>query len=126
MKSFKPGRAPSLISGIIGIFMVCFGIAWCVFAFSVFPPLVIIGVLWTAVAVAITVYNFRNAISKNRNSIIDAVDSKDAPDPLNSLFEDREEKRREAVDNQNKYCPFCGMPVREDFEFCNSCGKRLP
>ena len=24
------------------------------------------------------------------------------------------------------FCPYCGAKVREDYEFCNVCGEKLP
>ena len=66
MKHIKPGRGPSMQGGIIGIFMICFGIFWTVLAGSAFPPFAIFGILWTGIAVVNTVYNFKNANSKNR------------------------------------------------------------
>lgn len=27
---------------------------------------------------------------------------------------------------ENRYCPYCGRRVAEDYEFCNTCGKKLP
>ncbi len=27
---------------------------------------------------------------------------------------------------ENLYCPYCGRAVEQDYEFCNTCGKKLP
>lgn len=27
---------------------------------------------------------------------------------------------------ENLYCPYCGRAVETDYEFCNTCGKKLP
>lgn len=34
--------------------------------------------------------------------------------------------RESAADRRVRFCPYCGTPVEEDFEFCGSCGKELP
>ena len=27
---------------------------------------------------------------------------------------------------ENLYCPYCGRAVEDEYEFCNTCGKKLP
>lgn len=34
MKSVKPGRGPSFLGGVVGLFMALFGVLWTVVAFS--------------------------------------------------------------------------------------------
>ena len=75
MKSVKPGRGPSMMGGVIGIFMIGFGILWTVFAAQASGIFAIFGVLWTCIAVTITVYNFKNATGKNRHSQFDITDA---------------------------------------------------
>ena len=122
MKHIKPGRGPSMQGGIIGIFMICFGIFWTVLAGSAFPPFAIFGILWTGIAVVNTVYNFKNANSKNRYSSYDIVDSEEEPDPLNQRF--ATENKAEATDS--KYCPWCGAKAEDGYKYCNKCGRELP
>ncbi len=122
MKHIKPGRGPSMQGGIVGIFMICFGIFWTVVAGSAFPPFAIFGILWTGIAVVNTVYNFKNATSENRYSKYDIVDSREEPDPLNERFNPN--KGMDTADS--KYCPYCGVKVGEDYKYCNECGKELP
>ena len=64
MKSIKPGRGPSMLSGVVGIFMIGFGILWTVFVSRANGIFALFGVLWTGIAVAITIYNFKNATKK--------------------------------------------------------------
>ena len=64
MKSIKPGRGPSMMGGVVGIFMIGFGILWTVIAAQASGIFAIFGVLWTCVAIAMTVYNFKNATGK--------------------------------------------------------------
>ena len=50
MKSIKPGRGPSMMGGVVGIFMIGFGILWTVIAAQASGIFAIFGVLWTCVA----------------------------------------------------------------------------
>lgn len=126
MKSIKPGRGPSMLSGIVGIFMIGFGILWTVLAATVSPIVALFGVLWTGIAVAITVYNFKNAKGKNRYSQFDITDENEEPDPFNERFGNPQGFSQTRDDVGNRFCPYCGIPVSDDFEFCNNCGKKLP
>lgn len=124
MKSIKPGRGPSMMSGIVGIVMICFGIFWTIIAGSFAPFMAVFGILWTAIAVITTVYNFKNATGKNRYSSFDITDSDEEPDPLNERFGNNIETDTE--ENESEYCPYCGTKVQGNFRFCNKCGKELP
>lgn len=126
MKSIKPGRGPSMMSGVVGIFMIGFGILWTVIAAQASGIFALFGVLWTGIAIAMTIYNFKNATGKNRYSAYDITDSSEEPDPLNERFGNSQTNTQKKDDADNKFCPYCGNPVEEDFEFCNSCGKKLP
>ena len=45
MKSIKPGRGPSMMSGIVGIFMIGFGVVWTVLASQLSGIVALFGVL---------------------------------------------------------------------------------
>ena len=122
MKSIKPGRGPSMMSGFVGIFMICFGIIWTVLASQASGIFALFGVFWTCMAIVITVYNFKNATGKNRYSAYDITDSSEEPDPLNQRFGSSASNDK----NGNNFCPYCGTPVDDGYEFCNNCGKKLP
>jgi len=127
MKSIKPGRGPSMMSGVVGIVMICFGILWTIVAGSFAPFMAIFGILWTAIAVITTVYNFKNATSKNRYSSFDITDSNEEPDPLNERFGNKvETETKETEEIESEYCPYCGTKVQGNYKFCNKCGKELP
>lgn len=126
MKSIKPGRGPSMMGGIIGIFMIGFGILWTLMAARASGIFALFGILWTGIAIAITVYNFKNATGKNRYSTFDITDASEEPDPLNERFGRIQEDTQETSDVDSKFCPYCGTAVKGDFEFCNQCGKKLP
>lgn len=126
MKSIKPGRGPSMMGGIIGLFMIGFGVLWTVVAAQASPIFALFGVLWTGIAAVNTVYNFKNATGKNRYSQYDITEGPEEPDPLNERFGDGQSEPQSKKDADNKFCPYCGTAVAEDFEFCNNCGKKLP
>ena len=122
MKSIKPGRGPSMMSGVVGIFMIGFGVLWTVIVAQVSGVFALFGVLWTGIAIVMTVYNFKNATGKSRYSSFDITDCSEEPDPLNERFGNSQNKSNV----KNKFCPYCGTAVDDDFEFCNNCGKKLP
>lgn len=124
MRSIKPGRGPSMMGGIIGLFMIGFGILWTVAASQASGIFALFGVLWTGIAIVNTVYNFKNATGKNRCSAYDITEGDEEPDPLNERF--GHPQADAPSDGKNKFCPYCGTPVAGDFAYCNSCGKKLP
>ncbi len=130
MKSVKPGRGPSMMGGVAGIFMVLFGIIWTVLASQMGAGglFALFGVIWTCFAAATTIYNFKNATGKNRYSSFDITDEDEEPDPFNERFRDGQEPREnlKAAPGPSRFCPYCGAPAGEEFEFCNRCGKKLP
>lgn len=126
MKSIKPGRGPSMLGGVTGIFMIGFGILWTVLAAQASGIFALFGVLWTGVAVVTTVYNFKNATRKNRYSAYDITDANEEPDPLNECFGNPQTDTQKRSDADNNFCPYCGTEVADDFAFCNNCGKKLP
>lgn len=121
MRSVKPGRGPSMMGGFVGIFMIFFGIVWTVFAAQGGGIFVLFGIGWTCIAIANTVYHFKNATGKNRYSEFDITEDGEEEDPLNRRF-GSSRPRPEA----SRFCPYRGAAAEEDFSFCRSCGKTLP
>ena len=125
MKSIKPGRGPSFMSGISSILVALFGVVWTIIAASMGGGLfALFGLIFIAYAVVQAVYNFKNATGKNRYSAYDITDEHEEPDPLNEIFGGQTVK--EKTDVENRFCPYCGAPLAQDFEYCNKCGKKLP
>ena len=93
---------------------------------TIFP---LFGVVFVIIAIAIAVYNFKNASSKNRYSEFDIVDGTEESDPLNDRFgntrEDGFEEGR-SFEGSDLFCPYCGTPAEGDYMYCKKCGKRLP
>ena len=117
------------MGGIIGIAVALFGVFWTVMtivmeAWFMTP----FGLIFIVIAIINTVYNFKNATGKNRYSQFDITDSNEEPDPLNERFGNAQSFENSARNtaSESAYCPYCGTPVGDGFEFCNRCGKRLP
>lgn len=132
MKSIKPGRGPSFMSGVSSIFAALFGVVWTYGAASMGAPGIfsLFGVVFIIMAVASGIYNFTNATSKNRYSSYDITDGEEEPDPWNERFHQTERsyglEDQNTIEKEHQYCPYCGAKVQKDFEFCNQCGKKLP
>ena len=129
MKSIKPGRGPSMMSGISSILIGVFGVVWTIAAVSMGAGglFAVFGLIFVAMAVVSAVYNFKNATSENRYSSFDITDENEEPDPWNERFSEKRAKPQTTVySSDSKYCPYCGTKVDGDFLYCNKCGKKLP
>lgn len=127
MKSIKPGRGPSMMSGIVSIAMAVFGVLWTVGAASLGGGFIaLFGVVFIVIAVVNAVYNFKNATNKNRYSSFDIVDGNEETDPLNERYGGENEYRSFEGGSASEFCPYCGADVESDYVFCNKCGKKLP
>jgi len=132
MKSIKPGRGPSMMSGVMGIFAAVFGVIWTGAAVSMGAPVffALFGVGFIAIAIFSAVYNFRNATGENRYSIYDITEHGEESDPLNERFGVKTSAETDDDGQRNgkksKFCPWCGTELDSDFVYCNSCGKKLP
>ena len=117
-----------MMSGVVGIFVALFGVFWTIAAVSMGAGFMgVFGLIFVAIAIVNTVYNFKNATGKNRYSSFDITEDGEEADPWNERFgEKRENTNRVDLSADSKYCPYCGAKVQKDFEFCNQCGKRLP
>lgn len=126
MKSVKPGRGPSFMSGIASIVAIIFGIFWMIFAASAGAGFFsLFGLLFIAIAVFNAVYHFKNATSENRYSEYDIVDNTEEIDPLNKRYGSHS-NTYDSEHGQNVFCPYCGAKAADDFEFCPKCGRKLP
>lgn len=143
MKSIKPGRGPSMMSGIVGIFVALFGVFWTIMALNIGGGfMAIFGIIFVAIAVMQVIYNFKNATGENRYSEYDIVDEHEETDPFNERFGKKDSYNQyedsygndayssnefdENKSRENRFCPYCGTPVEDDFAYCNQCGKKLP
>jgi hypothetical protein len=117
MHSMKPGRGPSIMGGVAGVFAAIFGLIWMVAAAKMGAPwpFVLFGLVFIGFAVSGAIYNFYNAGAKNRLSAMDIVDESEEPDPLNAK-----------VSGKVSYCSACGVKIiKSTAKFCSHCGIKL-
>lgn len=150
MKSIKPGRGPSGMSFVGSIAIIIFGIFWTIMAttitahapFGILKLFPLFGVIFIILGIVQAAYHYKNATSKDRYSIIDITNSEEEGDPSDSWiknnFEDKvENKERENLlyninENQQdiykkeyNFCPYCGIRLESNFEYCPKCGKDI-
>jgi len=126
MKSIKPGRGPSGMGVFMGIAAALFGVFWLIIAASIGAFIMVpFGLIFIAIAIANTVYNYKNATGKNRYSAFDIVDENEEKDPLNERFGAKHEERAQGRAGGKKFCPYCGEKVDEAHKFCSNCGSKL-
>ncbi len=111
-KSSEP-QSP-LAAALMGIFVVCFGIFWTIMAGSMFPPMAIFGILFTAIG-AVNTYNTYKKIKENSEKPHEHQDFCDAENP----------EHRQTVKKEELRCPYCGAPVRSSNTECEYCGSGL-
>lgn len=115
------------MGGIVGIAAALFGVFWTVMtivmeAWFMTP----FGIIFIAIAVINTIYNFKNATGKNRYSEYDITDANEEPDPWDEHFGSNEKSEFPEQIKKGKYCPYCGAKAESDFKFCADCGRELP
>ncbi|MBQ4546767.1 MAG: hypothetical protein IJA17_06365 [Oscillospiraceae bacterium] len=98
---------------LVGIFVVCFGIFWTIMAGSMFPPMAIFGILFTAIG-AVNAYNTYKNLKSNGEK---PHEHQDFSEP-----EDFEHPRAQKVELR---CPYCGAPIHQSDSECEYCGSRL-
>jgi hypothetical protein len=130
MKSVKPGRGPAKMGVAGGIAAVLFGIFWCILTASMGAWFMIpFGLIFIGMAVYSVIYNYHNATSEKRYSIVDIVDDNEEKDPLNEKYGKMVSASQDAYEKNGtsvSYCPYCGTAVDSKFDFCPKCGKKLP
>ena len=102
-----------LAAMLTGIFIVCFGIFWTIMAGSMFPPMAIFGILFTAIG-AVNAYNTYKNLKSNGEK---PHEHQDFSEP-----EDFEHPRAQKVELR---CPYCGAPIHQSDSECEYCGSRL-
>jgi len=115
------------MGGVMCLLIGLFGVVWTAVAAGMGGgPFALFGILFIAAAVLMAIYNFKNATGRNRYSVYDITEHGEEPDPLNERFGRPQSTASKQEDAENKFCPYCGTRVAEDYEFCNNCGKKLP
>ncbi|QAT41809.1 zinc ribbon domain-containing protein [Aminipila luticellarii] len=134
MKSIKPGRGPSMMSGLSSVFVGIFGVIWTIGAAGMGAPAFfsLFGIVFVGIAIVQAVYNFNNATSKDRFSEFDIVDETEESDPLQELVHKKTDtgsmpEKETSLDFEvSAFCPYCGAKLGEGFQFCSKCGKKMP
>ena len=138
--SVKRGRVRSAQSVAGGIFAMVFGVIWTVGAASIGAPwfFSLFGLLFIASAGYNTYIAYKNTTGDNRFSEFDVVEMDSEPDPWDEKFRQNKdrysinescghiEKDTEAHSCAVRFCPYCGIEAESDYEFCKSCGRKLP
>ena len=134
--SVKQGRARSAQSVAGGIFGMGFGIIWTVAAVSMGAPWFfgLFGICFVAMIGFNTFISYKNATGENRYSEFDIVDINSEPDPWDEKFRGDNQEFNinpecghiHPVQDETRFCPYCGTKSQADFEFCKHCGKQLP
>ncbi len=135
MYSIKPGRGPSLIGGVGGLVVAVFGVVWTIGALSMGAPVffALFGVVFVVMAIAGAVYNFSNAVNRDRMSTFDITSGNEEADPIAKAlgYTDQPSRadRNEASAGPRKFpgefCPFCGAKAGPDFDYCPKCGRDI-
>ena len=102
-----------LAAMLTGIFVVCFGIFWTVMAGSLFPPMAIFGILFTAIA-GVNAYNTYKKVTQNAEKPHEHQNFSEE-----NVFEEPRAQKEELR------CPYCGAPVHYSDSECEYCGSRL-
>ncbi|MFT0899358.1 zinc ribbon domain-containing protein [Candidatus Methanoprimaticola sp. MG2] len=101
------------VSNIFGLlFLILFGIIWVAITLSIPSP---IGILFSAFGVLFIVYAAVHMVYGLRKGPVQS--------PPEARFPER--KADEVPPDNDGFCPYCGSPVNDDYEFCRVCGKRV-
>ncbi|NLG83542.1 MAG: zinc ribbon domain-containing protein [Firmicutes bacterium] len=103
--------------GIGGILVAIFGVVWTCSAISIGAPpfFPLFGAVFVLVVIGMAVYNFYNAIARNRVSDFDITAGDEETDPIAQALGYA----------PGEYCPFSGTKVGTDFACCPKCGKDI-
>lgn len=130
MRSIKPGRGPSMMGGVMAVFVGLFGIGWTFAAAMMDAPVFfpIVGVGFAIMAGVQASYHFKNASSKNRYSVYDITEDGEESDPIHERFGTQQSQpMNNSVSDRSEYafCPYCGNALREGDVYCSKCGRKI-
>lgn len=100
-----------VMSVLMGIFAVCFGIFWTVTAARMAPFMAVFGILFIAMALTITINSFKTAKKHQQDN--------DENEAFVQYTEPEQKKPEELR------CPYCNAPIHRDDKKCEYCGSRL-
>ena len=145
MKRIKHSKNPSIMGGIACIAVAAFGVLWTIAASSItssfsriapfrasafgkgietiFP---LFGVFFIVVAIVAAAYNFKKGTINKRVSKYYIAGTSEETDSPNEHLGKSSAPNRASVPEAVCFCPFCGSSAKENYRFCNRCGKKLP
>ena len=126
MYSVKPGRGPSLYGAIIALVLgVPFAIFWTSSASKMGAPpfFVFFGIVFVFLIVGQAIMGIYNATSKNRISQFDVTTDKEEGDPFQRLVTGQSQDKESGASTAQRFCPYCGEPLKGEFRYCPKCGK---
>ena len=128
MKSMKPGRGPSFMSGLASTGAALLGVFWTIFAAAMGAGFMApFGLIFIGIGVANAIYTFKNATSQNRCSSFDIVDGSEEPDPLNTRCSGAQSgEAKDSTGAAEQLLSLLQRACRGGFAFCSRCGKQLP
>lgn len=114
MKSVKPGRGPSALTGLMCLAVAALAVIWTISALSMGAGIMVpFGIIFVLISLGVGIYQLYNAAAQNRMSDFDIVDGKEEPDPLNRRF-----------GSAPRFCPHCGEQLPENARYCPGCGEK--
>jgi hypothetical protein len=123
------------MGGVGGIVVAIFGIFWTITATSMHAPpfFVLFGIGFVVIAIVGAAYNFYNATNRNRMSDFDVTTDREESDPVAQALgfgnKSQSPGQTEAPKGMRRFpgehCPFCGVKVASDFDYCPKCGKDI-
>ena len=139
MRNFKPGTAQSIIGAAMGL---AFSFFWTYMTVTMGAP-IIFPIFGTGfiLLMAIEMYKIIQNARYDSFSEMEMMDEeqwrryqRENPDAMyeNSADYDRQFSGQlndidVYTDSEGTiYCPYCGVKIAHDFEFCPKCGKKLP
>jgi hypothetical protein len=127
MYSVKPGRGPSLMGSIMGVFVAIFGIGWTITASAHGAPALftLFGIMFVILAIGGVLYNMFNAASPNRMSTLDITTPGEESDPIADALVGKRPGSADTAAGAANFCPQCGRKAEGTFKFCPGCGRPL-
>lgn len=115
-KEEKAGKAIGIGSSIFGLLFACF---WCVAAVSMGAWFMLIfGIPFVGMMVYRLYLCIQYAKTGKKTSQSKEADPWDRPPATDPP------KQENTAGSGNRFCPYCGGGIQEDFEFCPKCGRR--
>lgn len=118
----KERKAGASYSIAMNIFVLLFGIVWCVLVASTGVWFMLLfGLFFVGMAAYRLIMCVKVANSEKEKKAADPWDR-----PAGQQSYQSEPPRQAPQSGGSGYCPYCGSAIQPGFEFCPKCGRRLP